>query len=239
MRMNKDSLKRLCKTWGESMDFISEKIENAEDIKYFNSLGFQDGTGKEVTPSWWVIDRTSGVFLFSCGRSTFGLPQKYGLCVDKELVELKALSKTEGDRLESTLIVHWMISKIDIPVSLINRGYVEEDIVYMIEQAFTALGLLGMERKDIANVFVEITASPKIVKEESKKEEREDSLRKKDDPFDRGFGLTIFIAFVVSKIVAIKNHIDPIDGRHLSDISVGIAGGLYGMIFYIKNRNKK
>ncbi|MDE6626031.1 MAG: hypothetical protein K2K56_06655 [Lachnospiraceae bacterium] len=221
------------------MDFISEKIENAEDIKYFNSFGFQENTEKELTPFWWVIDRTSGVFLFSCGRSTFGLPQKYGLCIDKELVKIEALSTTEGDRLKSTLIVHWIISKIEIPISLIKRGYVEEDIVYMIEQAFTALGLFGMERKDITDVLVEIAASPKIMKEESKKEEREVSLKKKDDPFGCGLCLIIFIAFIVTQIVVIKNHIDSIDSGHLSKLSMGIAGGLYGMIYYfIKNRNK-
>ncbi|MCM1500092.1 MAG: hypothetical protein NC124_16640 [Clostridium sp.] len=55
------------------MNFISEKIENAEDIQYIHLLGFQDSTGKEYTPSWWVIDRASGAFLFFCGgRASVG-----------------------------------------------------------------------------------------------------------------------------------------------------------------------
>ncbi|MCM1180368.1 MAG: hypothetical protein NC347_08945 [Clostridium sp.] len=61
------------------MNFISEKIENAEDIQSINSLGFQDSTGKEYTPSWWVIDRTSGAFLFFCGGRASSKLQKYGL----------------------------------------------------------------------------------------------------------------------------------------------------------------
>ncbi|MDE6434444.1 MAG: hypothetical protein K2L07_09475 [Lachnospiraceae bacterium] len=225
------------------MNFISEKIENAEDIKYFNSFGFQDSTGKELTPSWWVIDRTSGVFLFSCGRSTFGLPQKYGLCIDKELVKIEALSTTEGDRLKSTLIAHWMISKIEIPISLIKRGYVEEDIVYMIEQAFTALGLFGMDWKDIANVFVQITVSPQIMKEESKKEEREVLLKKKDDPFGCGSFIISFIAIVVfSNKVSVALDIS---GRSADYLIILVVVSLCWIINIIRNwiidtiRNKK
>ena len=123
--------------------------------------------------------------------------QKYGLCIDKELVKIEALSKTEGDSLQSGLVAHWMISKIEIPANLIKKGYVEEDIVYMIEQAFTALGLSGVDRKNIADVLVEITASPEIMKEESKKEEREVSLKKKDDLFMFRCGFCLFIIAIV------------------------------------------
>ncbi|MCM1498662.1 MAG: hypothetical protein NC124_09370, partial [Clostridium sp.] len=90
------------------MNFISEEIENAEDIQSIHSLGLQDSTGKEYTPSWWVIDRASGVFLFFCGGKASGKLQKYGLCIDKEMVKIEALCKTEGDSLNSGLIVYWM-----------------------------------------------------------------------------------------------------------------------------------
>ncbi|MCM1157583.1 MAG: hypothetical protein NC300_02730 [Bacteroidales bacterium] len=217
------------------MNFISERIEREEDIEYIHSLGFWDSTGKNI-PSWWVIDRDSGVFLFFCGGRASGMPQRYGLCIDKELVEMEALSWTKGDTLKSNLIVHWIIGKIDIPVNLIKKGYVEEDIIYTIEKAFTALGLLGIERKDIADTSVEITVSPKIINRGSKKEEQEDLLKKKDVPFnDDMFFLVLLVSAVVGAIIAFKYNID---SRRLIYLLGAISTIIYLAVYYIIKKIK-
>ena len=62
------------------------------------------------------------------------------------------------------LFVHWIISKIIIPVSLVERGYVEDDIVYIIENALIAIGLPGVSEKEVAETTVEIKTCPMITK---------------------------------------------------------------------------
>lgn len=222
------------------MNFISERIEKEEDIEYFASLGFKDAMGDKLIPSWWAIDRDSGMFLFFCGGRAFSVPQKYGLCIDKELVEVEALSRTKGDRLESSLVVHWIISKIDIPVSLIKRGYVEEDIIYIIEKAFTAFGLLGIDRKNIMDVLIEITVSPKIIKKDSEKEEHKKSLKKKDNPFNGTLFLVMMISLVVGEIISSKCNLELGESRRLDYLFALVSALIYWAIYYIikKIKNK-
>lgn len=221
------------------MNFISERIEKEKDVEYFASLKFEDIIGKKFKPFWWVIDRDSGVFLFFCGGGAVGVPQKYGLCIDKELVELEALSRTKGDRLKSNLVVHWVISKIDIPVSLIKRGYVEEDIVYLIEEAFTVFGLLGIDRKDIVNVSIEIAVSPKIIKRDSEKKERKNSLKKRDNPFNGTLFLVMMISLIVGEIISLKSNLELGESRRLNYLLALVSAVVYWAIYYIIKRIKK
>lgn len=223
------------------MDFIYERIEKEEDVEYFDSLKFENILGKKLEPLWWVIDRDSDVFLFFYGGSAFGVPQKYGLCINKELVEVEALGRTKGERLESNLVVYWIINKIDIPVSLIKKGYVEEDIVYIIEKAFTAFGLLGINRKDIMDVSIEITASPKIIKRDSEKEEYKDPLKKKDNPFNGTLFLVMMISLVVGQIISSKYGLELVESRMLNYLFALTSALIYWAIYYIvkkvKNKN--
>ncbi len=221
------------------MNFISERIEKEEDVEYFVSLGFEDSRGKKLRPFWWVIDRDSGVFLFFCGGRTIGVPQKYGLCIDKELVELEALSRTKGDKSESNLVVHWIINKIDIPVSLIKRGYVEEDVVYMIEKAFTVFGLLGIEREDIVDVSIEMTVSPKIIEKDSEKEKSKNSLKKKDSPFNGTLFLVMMLSLVVGEMISLKYNLELGESRRLNYLLALVSALVYWIIYYIINEIKK
>lgn len=180
------------------MDFISERIEREEDIEYFNSFGFKDNLGKKFKPFWWAIDRESDIFVFFCEGKASDRLLKCGLCVNKELVEIQMQNKTEKKEEKPGLFVHWIINEIVIPVSLVERGYVEDDIVYIIENALIAIGLPGVSEKEIAETTVEIKIRPMITKnanlgydngiEESNKKEKnlrsngetEETCHKKD-----------------------------------------------------------
>lgn len=180
------------------MDFISERIESEEDIKYFDSFDFKDNLGKEFKPFWWAIDRESDIFLFFCEGKASGRLLKCGLCINKELVEIQMQNKTEKKEDKPGLFVHWIINKIVIPVSLVERGYVEDDIVYIIKNALIAIGLPGVAQKEVAEISVEIKTHPMITKnanlgydngieESNKKEknlrsngEKEETCHKKD-----------------------------------------------------------
>lgn len=107
-------------------------------------------------------------------------------------------NKAEEKEDTSGLFVHWIINKIIIPVSLVERGYVEDDIVYIIENALIAIGLPGVSEKEVAETTVEIKTRPMITKnanlgydngieESNKKEknlrsngEKEETCHKKD-----------------------------------------------------------
>ena len=146
------------------MNFISERIEGEGDLEYFDSFGFKDNLGKEFKPFWWAIDRESDIFLFFCEGEASDKLLKCGLCINKELVEIQMQNKTEKKEEKSGLFVHWIINKIVIPVSLIERGYVEDDIVYIIENALIAIGLPGVAQKEVAETTVEIKTRPMITK---------------------------------------------------------------------------
>ena len=166
------------------MNFISERIERQNDIEYFNLLGFKDSNGNKIKPFWWVIDREYDVFLFPYNNEKLDISQKFGLCIDKELVELEAFNKCEK-RLNSGLFLQWIIYKIDIPIELIEKGYVEDDIVYIMENAFAEFGLPGVSRKKFMDVSVEIIESPKIVKKEVESAESKGYIKDKIQSYRR------------------------------------------------------
>lgn len=180
------------------MDFISERIEAEGDLEYFDAFGFKDNLGKEFKPFWWAIDRESDIFLFFCEGEASDRLLKCGLCINKELVEIQMQNKTEKKEEKPGLFVHWIINKIVIPVSLIERGCVEDDIVYIIENALIAIGLPGVSEKEVAETTVELKTRPMItenanlgynnaIEESNKKEkklrsngEKEETCHKKD-----------------------------------------------------------
>ncbi len=219
------------------MDFISERIEREEDIEYFNSFGFKDNLGKEFKPFWWAIDRESDIFFFFGEGKASDRFLKCGLCINKELVEIQMQNKAEEKEEKPGLFVHWIINEIVIPVSLVERGYVEDDIVYIIENALIAIGLPGVSEKEVAETTVEIKTRPMIVKntnvgyengiEESNKKE------KRDDPFGCGLVIAIVLAYIIAEIISIQDHLEYSDGMILRKTAVAVAVSIYGVIYYI------
>lgn len=234
---------------GENMNFVSERIEGEDDIEYFNLFGFKDSNGNKIKPFWWAIDRDSDIFLFSYDNGVLCMPQKFGLCIDKELVELEALNKSEKKQLNSGLVLHWIINKIDIPIDLMEKGYVEDDIVYIMENAFAEFGLPGVGKKEIMDISVEIIASPMIVKKGGKSAESKDYIegmtqsykgekKQKGNPFGCCFIIVIVLAYIIAEVISSQNNIEYSDGMLLRKLYVAIAVSIYGIIYHIKNLKK-
>lgn len=225
------------------MDFISERIEREGDIEYFDSFDFKDNLGKEFKPFWWAIDRESDIFLFFCEGKASGRLLKCGLCINKELVEIQMQNKTEKKEDKPGLFVHWIINKIVIPVSLVERGYVEDDIVYIIKNALIAIGLPGVAQKEVAETSVEIKTHPMIVKNKNVNVEYEHGIKesyKKDDPFGCGLVMAIVLAYIIAEIITIQDHLQYSDGMILRKTAVAVAVSIYGVIYYIiKSIRKK
>ena len=72
-----------------------------------------------------------------------------------------------------------------MPIELIEKGYVEDDIVYIMENAFVEFGLPGVSRKKFMNVSVEIIESPKIVKKEVESAESKAYIKDKIQSYRR------------------------------------------------------
>lgn len=145
------------------MRFKSEKIVRDEDKKYFNSFGLKDILGDLVEPYWWAIDKETGIFLFSRGGGVFEVPESFGLYIDGDLIEIEVLEETEGDRFDNNLKIHWFIRKIYVPRKVIEKGYDENEIRGLVQEAFIGLGTTGIERTKILDVTVKIMAELKIV----------------------------------------------------------------------------
>ena len=221
------------------MNFISERIEGEGDLEYFDSFGFKDNLGKEFKPFWWAIDRESDIFLFFCEGEASDKLLKCGLCINKELVEIQMQNKTEKKEEKSGLFVHWIINKIVIPVSLIERGYVEDDIVYIIENALIAIGLPGVSEKEVAETTVEIKTRPMIVKNKNVNVEYEHGIEesykkeKKDDPFGCGLVIAIVLAYIIAQIITIQDDLEYSDGVILRKTAVAVLASAYGVLYYI------
>lgn len=226
------------------MNFISERIEGEDDIEYFNSFGFKDSKGNKIKPFWWGIDRDSNTFLFSYDNGGVYMPQKFGLCIDKELVELEVINKYEKTQLNSGLVLHWIVNKIDIPIDLMEKGYVEDDIMYIIENAFAEFGIPEIAKNEISDISVEIVASPTILKKSGKSTENKDYIvgrtpiykgekNKKEDPF--GCCLIIVLAYIIAEMILSHNNMEYSDGMLLRKLCVAVAVSIYGIIYYIKS----
>jgi len=62
---------------------------------------------------------------------------------------------------------------------------------------------------------------------------------KNDEPFGCVFFIVVIIAIIVAYIVAIMNGNGTIEGYHLAKLFVGIAGGLYGIVYYLIKKFRK
>jgi hypothetical protein len=77
-------------------------------------------------------------------------------------VEIETVKKTEGDRFDKNLVIHWFINKITIPFSLIVNGYNKNNIKQLVVEAFYAMGTMGLERSKIIDVIIERIADPDL-----------------------------------------------------------------------------
>jgi hypothetical protein len=147
---------------GFIMAFISEKILD-EDLKYFLTFGFRDPWNNIITPDWWVIDREKNIFLFCRnGQGNKDIPLLFGLFINNSVVKIETVKKTEGDRFDKNLVIHWFINKITIPFSLIVNGYNKNNIKQLVVEAFYAMGTMGLERSKIIDVIIERIADPDL-----------------------------------------------------------------------------
>lgn len=144
------------------MAFVSEEIAAKKDVAYFNSFGFKDVLDNPAEPCWWAIDRDRNIFLFPQGGGAFEIPETYGLYIDGDLIEIEVREWSEGSEYDHTLKVHWIINKIKAPDGLVQKGYRQEEIRQIIEDAFLGLGTTGISPESILETTVKITAEAAI-----------------------------------------------------------------------------
>jgi hypothetical protein len=101
------------------------------------------------------------------GQGSKDIPLFFGLFIDNSVVEIETIKKTEGDRFEKNLVIHWFINKITIPFSLIINGYNKKIIKQLVVEAFYAMGTMGLERSKILDIIIERAADPDVNNEHS------------------------------------------------------------------------
>lgn len=145
------------------MAFVSEEITREEDIQYFNSLHLLDITKRPLRPYWWAIDREKNYIIYPMGGGSFEIPRGMGLYLDGEIIEMWVKKKAEGRCYTGNYKVVWEIYRIKAPKQLLEKGFNEQNILQIIEEAFYGLGASGMKRSDIAEVAVNIETGIDIV----------------------------------------------------------------------------
>ncbi len=143
------------------MAYVSEKIKE-EDREYFDSIGFTNISKKPSVASWWAIDREKNIILICRGGIPGEIFWGYQLYLDGELIDMIVLRKTEGDRFDYDLKIHWIVNKIEVPRELIQKGYDCGKITKNIEEAFYGLGGEEVVFPQLVGVTVKINAEIEI-----------------------------------------------------------------------------
>lgn len=142
------------------MAFISEEIRNEKDKQYFKSIVLESMTGEQLTPVWWTIDRDEDIVLYERGGGTFEIPVGYGLYIKGNTINLEVVEHYKGSRYENNLIAFYFIKKIEIPSEVIGEEYSIQDIIKIIEEAFSVMGVPFVERSKILEINIKIIATP-------------------------------------------------------------------------------
>ena len=142
------------------MAFISEEIRNEKDKQYFKSIVLESMTGEQLTPVWWTIDRDEDIVLYERGGGTFEIPVGYGLYIKGNTIKLEVVEHYKGSRYENNLIAYYFIKKIEIPSEVIGEEYSIQDIIKIIEEAFSVMGVPFVERSKILEINIKIIATP-------------------------------------------------------------------------------
>lgn len=145
------------------MAFISEEIKNEKDKQYFKSIALESMTGEQLTPIWWTIDRDEDIVLYERGGGAFEVPVGYGLYIKGNNIKIEIVEHVKGSRYENNLIVYYFIKKIEIPSKVLDENYSMQDIIKIIEDAFSVMGVPFVERSKILELNVKIIATPILV----------------------------------------------------------------------------
>ena len=140
------------------MTFVSEEIIKEEDVQYFNSLHLLDITKRPLKPYWWAIDRENKCFIFPMGGGTFEIPRGMGLYLENQVIEMWVNKKTQGRYYNNDYKVFWEVYRIKVPKQLLEKGYKDNTILQIIQEAFHGLGTSGVKRSNIIEVTVDISA---------------------------------------------------------------------------------
>ena len=141
------------------MAFESGWIESEEDQKYVATKGFKDITGRPFPdPLSWAIDRERDIILISRGGGGLEMPEGYALYLNGEIIDMEGYSKDEGSHFDNTLKIHWYINKIEVTQEFILKGYTEDKVRKLIEEALISYSYYAYKPEQIIEVTVEINA---------------------------------------------------------------------------------
>ena len=144
------------------MAFVSEKIRE-EDRGYFDSIGFTNISKMPSKARWWAIDREKKYILICRGGIPGEIFWGYQLYLNGDFVNMIVFRKTEGDRFDYDLKINWIIDKIEVPKSLVKKGYDEDKIKKTIEEAFYGLGGEEVVFPQLIAVTVQINAEIEVI----------------------------------------------------------------------------
>ncbi len=133
------------------MAFISEKI-NEKDRDYFNSIGFTNMLGKPSKAEWWAIDRERNIVFVCRGGIPYERIKGYQLYFQNKIIDIEAIEEKVGNRFHGNLQVHWIISKIKMPIELLNMD--ENNIKDIIDEVFISYAYRNVEVSQVKEVLV-------------------------------------------------------------------------------------
>ena len=153
------------------MAFIGERITTKEDKQYVASKGFTYIIGDPIISARsWAIDREKDMILVPTGGGGLEMPESYGLYLDGVIIDIEGNEKSEGERFDNDLKIHWFINKIRAPKTWFENGCGSDNLKQIITEAFIAYSYRRLKSSQVLEVTVEINAEP-VQKYNSKGEE--------------------------------------------------------------------